>query len=166
VERSLIHASARRRRAALGAVATAIAAMSVVPAADSHAQADTAHVRRPPAPQRRQHVSGNREVTIPFTVGPATCVDRARSYAVTMRIHNVLAQPIGVPVLISEPDPPERQPTLVGRPLDNLRLSCGRYAAQWNGRHVTTGRRLAPGTYLSELIVDGQRVTRKVTLGR
>lgn len=137
--------------------------MSVVPAADGHAQADTA---RPPAPQRPQGVSGNREVTIPFTVGPATCVDRARSYAVTMRIHNVLAQPIGVPVLISEPDPAERQPTLIGRPLDNLRLSCGRYAAQWNGRHVTTGRRLAPGTYLSELIVDGQRVTRKVTLGR
>jgi hypothetical protein len=147
-------------------MATAIAALSVVPAGDVRAQADTGRTRRPSAPQRHEGVSGTREVTIPFTVGPATCVDHAHLYAVTMRIHNVLAQPIGVPVLIAAPELTDVPPALVGRPLANLRLSCGRYAAQWNGRHVTTGRRLAPGTYLSELVIDGQRVTRKVTLGR
>jgi hypothetical protein len=166
VERTLIHAQPRRRRATLGVVATAIAAMTVLPGGDIGAQVDTRASPRPRATQRGDRASGNREVTIPFTVGPATCVDPARSYAVTMRIHNVLAQPVGVPVMTSGPGYATVQPALVGRPLDNLRLTCGRYAAQWNGRHVTTGRRLAPGIYLSELVIDGQRVTRKVTLGR
>jgi hypothetical protein len=147
-------------------VATAIAAMTVVSGGDLRAQADTGRPRRPGPTERRERVSGNRDVTIPFTVGPATCVDRARSYAVTMRIHNVLAQPVGVPVLVSRPDFAAGQRALVGRRLDNIRLTCGRYAAEWNGRHVTTGRSLAPGIYLSELVIDGQRVTRKVTLGR
>jgi hypothetical protein len=147
-------------------MATAIAAMTVVNAADLRAQADTGRARRPSATQRREGVSENREVTIPFTVGPATCVDRTRSYAVTMRIHNVLAQPVGIPVLLSGPELAAGLAALVGRPVDKLKLPCGRYAAEWNGRHVTTGRRLAPGIYLSELVIDGQRVTRKVTLGR
>jgi hypothetical protein len=165
VERSVIHASPRRRRVTLGAVATAIAALTVVPGAHLRAQADTGRSRRPIAAQREDRASGSGEVTIPFTVGPTTCVDRARLYAVTMRIHNVLAQPVGIPVLISGPESSAVQSALVGRPLYNLRLTCGRYAAQWNGRHATTGRRLAAGIYLSELVIDGQRVTRKVTLG-
>jgi hypothetical protein len=166
VERPLIQAAPRRRRGTLRAAATTIAAMTVIAGAGLGAQADTGRPRRPPPPQRREGVSGNRDVTIPFTVGPATCVDRARSFAVTMRIHNVLAQPVGIPVLAAEPALDPGQPTLVGRLLDNLRLSCGRYAARWNGRHITTGRRLAPGIYLSEIVIDGQRVTRKVTLER
>jgi hypothetical protein len=166
VERALILASPRRRRAMLRVVAAAIAASTVVSVPDLRAQADTGRSRRPGPAQRRERVPGNHEVTIPFTVGPPTCVDHARSYAVTMRIHNVLAQPVGVPVLVSGSPFDAGQPTLVGRRLHDLRLTCGRYVAQWNGQHVTTGRRLAPGIYLSELVIDGQRVTRKVTLGR
>ena len=166
MERTLIHASPRRRRAALGVLAAAIATLATLsPFPTSHGQ-DTARSRRPRTTPPRESVSGNREITIPFTVGPATCVDPGRSYAVTMRIHNVLAQHVGIPVLASGPAGAAAQSALVGRRLDNLALTCGRYAAQWNGRHTITGRRLAAGTYLSELVIDGQRITRKVTLGR
>ena len=83
-----------------------------------------------------------------------------------MRIHNVLAQQVGIPVLMAEPGLTAEQAAFAGRHIDGLRLTCGRYTALWNGRHIITGRRLAPGIYLSELVIDGQRITRKVTLGR
>jgi hypothetical protein len=80
-----------------------------------------------------------------------------------MRIHNVLAQPVGLPTLVAE----NREPGAETRnepPLSNLRLPCGRYMARWTGRHVTTGRRLPPGVYVTELVIDGQRISRKLTL--
>jgi hypothetical protein len=139
--------------------------MAVVPEAYLHPQGDTARSRRATTP-RRDRATGNGELVIPFTVGPPTCVDRARLYVVSVRIYNVLAQPVGIPTLGSEEDAATAAPEAVGKPVSNLRLSCGRYAARWSGRHVTTGRRLAPGVYLAEIVIDGQRLTKKVTLDR
>jgi hypothetical protein len=82
-----------------------------------------------------------------------------------MRIYNVLAQPVGIPVLDSRQGPEATQPPPDGRAIVDLRLPCGRYTARWNGLHAQTGRRLASGVYVIELVIDGQRVTRKMTLG-
>ncbi len=146
--------STRHRRAALRAVAAAIAATVVVPAARAHAQAETALAQR--ATQSAQS-QPNGDLLIPFTIGPASCTNHSRVYVVSMRVHNVLAQPVGIPMLVTGG---------AEQLLNNLRLPCGRYLARWNGRHVTTGRRLPPGVYLTELVIDGQRITRKVTLDR
>jgi hypothetical protein len=141
-----------RRRIVLRVVTAALAVTSAAPRANLAAQ------------------SG--DVLIPFTIGPRDCVDRNRLYTVSMRIHNVLAQPVGLPTLVAES---REQPPAGGgrpaesrneRPLSNLRLPCGRYLARWTGRHLTTGRRLPPGVYLTELVIDGQRISRKVTLDR
>jgi hypothetical protein len=131
--------------------------MAVFGAEDLAAQADT--VRAPRA-------TVTREVIIPFLVGRPNCTDRARRYAVTMVIYNVLAQPVSIPTLVEDLGSDPHPPGTTGRPLSRLVLPCGRYAALWNGRHMTTGRRLAPGVYLFDLVIDGQRITRKVTLER
>lgn len=99
---------------------------------------------------------------IPFTIGPRECTDRNRMYTVSMQIHNVLAQPVGQPTLAATADPPPGG--VQERPLSRLRLPCGRYLARWSGRHLTTGRRMPPGVYLTELVIDGLRISRKVTL--
>jgi hypothetical protein len=146
----------------VAALVTAVIARAAAPEIDLGAQVDTPNVRASTPAQRRDRSA--RELTIPFTVGPANCTDHARLYTVTMRIYNVLAQPVGAPTLVSAAD--STGPPGSGPLLRNLRLPCGQYVAHWNGRHLTTGRRLAPGVYLSELVIDGQRSTHKVTLPR
>jgi hypothetical protein len=116
------------------------------------------------APQANLAAQGG-DVLIPFTIGPRECVDRGRLYTVSMRIHNVLAQPVGIPTLVADNREP-RAESGKEPPLSNLRLPCGRYLARWTGRHITTGRRLPPGVYVTELVIDGQRISRKMTLDR
>ncbi len=157
MERALTQPS---RRGAVRGVLTGGIAVAVVLTVDLGAQADTART------QRRERAGGSREITIPFRIGPANCVDRARLYDVTMRIYNVLAQPVGLPVLVSGQGSDTARASAAGPPIVNLRLPCGRYTARWNGQHAQTGRRLAPGVYVTELVIDGQRVTRKMTLDR
>lgn len=162
MERALRGASSRRRRL-IGGAAAAVAALAVIGGATLAPGADSVRDTLAGSPAGRTWQ--NRDIVIPFTVGPADCGDRARTYAVTMRIYNVLAQAVGIPTLAAA-DEPGRAAALVGRPLTRLVLPCGRYTAHWNGRHAGTGMRLAPGVYLYDLIIDGQRITRKVTLGR
>jgi hypothetical protein len=163
VERALSGVLRRGPRTALVALAMTTTAMAFLPRVVLHAQVDTTRTR-PAVPAQRRDRSAY-ELAIPFVVGPTNCVDHARLYSVTMRIYNVLAQAVGSPTLGSSPADSTR-PVGAGPRLRNLRLPCGQYVAHWNGRHIDTGRRLAPGVYLSELVIDGQRVTRKVTLGR
>ena len=106
-----------------------------------------------------------RDVLIPFQVGESPCMDRTRAIPVTMWIYNVLAQPVAVATLIVTPESDPVPPGFEGRPLYRLPLPCGRYVARWDGHH-TTGRRLPPGVYVADLVVDGQRATRKITLPR
>jgi hypothetical protein len=147
----------------LRAVAVAFAVLAVLPCHVA-AQSETGRARRAQRPQQRERLAPNGDMLIPFTIGPRNCTDSARLYTVSMRIHNVLAQPVGLPTLAAGASPPV--PGTSERPLSNLKLTCGRYLARWSGRHVTTGRRLAPGVYLTELVIDGQRISRKVTLDR
>jgi hypothetical protein len=141
-------------------------AMAFAPAAKLHSDGSASSHARSPRWQSIEQGTGTTELVIPFVVGPPVCVDRLRSYVVSMRIYNVLAQLVSIPILERAAEPPAVVPAeAAGRPLNNVRLSCGRYFARWNGRHMTTGRRLAPGIYLVELVIDGQRLTRKVTLG-
>ena len=120
----------------------------------------------PVGPEPRLHAQAARsgDIVIPFTIGPQNCTNQSRWYNVSMRIHNVLAQPVSIPTLASHAASPP--PGTTEPPITNLRLRCGRYLARWNGIHMTTGRRLPPGTYLTELVIDGLRITRKITLGR
>ena len=152
----------RRRPVVLRAVALALAAISVVSRVDLAAQAETSRARRGQTPPQRERTTRDGDILIPFTIGPRECVDRGRLYTVSMQIHNVLAQPVGQPTLAAAAEPP---PSGVQEPiLSRLRLPCGRYLARWSGRHLTTGRRMPPGIYLTELVIDGLRISRKVTL--
>jgi hypothetical protein len=147
----------------MGAAVAVVALTGVTPAA---AQSGA----RPPDSGRVESQSDgdtqqSRYVTIPFTVGPDECGDRSRTYVVTMRIYNVLAQHVGIPTLAAV-SPAGHPVPGSGRLLTRVALPCGQYIAVWNGRHVITGLRMAPGVYVYDLVIDGQRITRKVTLGR
>ena len=84
--------------------------------------------------------------TIPFTLNQELCRGGRRP-VVSLRIVNVLAQPVAVAVLRGSN----------GLRLDNARLSCGRYLADWDGQFDEAGQELSAGVYLVVLTVEGQR---------
>jgi hypothetical protein len=90
---------------------------------------------------------------IPFTVDD--CNGAGGQRMVSLRIYNVLAQLVSVPELKG-----------AGRPLLNVKLSCGEYLGYWDGRTLKGGRQAASGVYLYELVVDGQRTSRKMFVAR
>ena len=99
---------------------------------------------------------GTPTATIPFAIGdPESCSQPGRLHRVSLRIYNILAQLVAVPILkggkVSE-----------GRRLDNVPLECGAYTAFWDGSSLSSGREAASGMYLYRLEVDGRAVVRKV----
>jgi hypothetical protein len=97
------------------------------------------------------------ETRIPFTVGDSSCTEPARQYKVSLRIYNLLAQLVAVPVL--------QNGTITlsgGQPLEGVQLTCGRYTAYWNGTSVLDKRPVPPGLYLYRLEVDGQGDVKKM----
>jgi len=97
------------------------------------------------------------ETRIPFTVGDSTCAEPTRQYKVSLRIYNLLAQLVAVPVL--------QNGTITlagGQPIGGVLLTCGRYTAYWNGTSVMDKQRVAPGVYLYQLDVDGQTDVKKI----
>lgn len=99
----------------------------------------------------------NPETTIPFAVGDVpTCADQSTQHRVTLRIYNVLAQLVAIPVLQggSSAD--------AGTPLENRMLTCGQYTAFWNGKFMRTDREVASGIYLYRLDIDGRPFVRKM----
>lgn len=90
---------------------------------------------------------------IPFRIDD--CNGPGGQRTVSLRVYNVLAQLVSVPELHG-----------ARRPLLNMRLSCGDYEGYWNGKVGRTGRLAAPGVYVYELIVDGQRTSRKMFVAR
>ncbi len=97
----------------------------------------------------------NPTTTIPFEVDPKNCTDHSRLYRVTLRIYNVLAQLVAVPVM-------QGTTNSAGQPLENVRLSCGQYTAYWNGMYLASSREVASGVYLYRLEVDGKMQVRKM----
>ena len=90
---------------------------------------------------------------IPFTIDD--CRGRNGQRLVTLRIYNVLAQLVSVPQLFG-----------AGRPLVNIPLSCGEYLGYWDGHVGRHGGMAASGVYVYELVVDGQRTSRKLFVAR
>jgi hypothetical protein len=76
-------------------------------------------------------------------------------YRVTLRIYNVLAQLVAVPVM-------QGTTNSAGQPLENVQLSCGQYTAYWNGMYLASSREVASGVYLYRLEVDGKMIVRKM----
>ena len=90
----------------------------------------------------------NPETTIPFTLDVELW--DLEPPVVSLRIYNVLAQLVAVPVLFGS-----------GEKLDNLDLDwngTGRFQAYWDGKVLDTGREAASGVYVYQLIVNGRAV--------
>jgi hypothetical protein len=101
----------------------------------------------------------NPSTTIPFTIGDfPTCADPNRQYRVSLRIYNVLAQLVAVPILQGDPAP--------GQAVQNLTLRCGSYTAFWNGNYLSTSREVSSGVYLYRLEVDGRVIVKKMFVAK
>jgi len=97
----------------------------------------------------------NPETTIPFRL-PQSVFENGRRPVVSLRIYNVLAQLVAVPILQGS-----------GQPLDNVRLEwngTGQFSAYWDGKIIGTSREAPSGVYVYQLVVDGQRETNKMTI--
>jgi hypothetical protein len=97
----------------------------------------------------------NPETTIPFTLSEELWeTDRP---VVSLRIYNVLAQLVAVPVLQG-----------TGERFDNIALEwngTGRFEAYWDGKVLDTGREAASGVYVYQIVVNGRAEgSRKMTI--
>ena len=98
----------------------------------------------------------NPVTTIPFTLGdPPACTEQGRSYRVTLRIYNVLAQLVAIPVLLGGDG-------ATGQPVVNLQLHCGSYAAFWDGNYLNSSQEISSGVYLYRIEVEGRAVAKKM----
>jgi hypothetical protein len=110
----------------------------------------------PPAVELKQNYPNpfNPATTIPFVLDGSLFANGHRP-KVTLRIYNVLAQLVAVPILQGS-----------GEKLDNVELSCGgtscAFTAYWDGKVLNSDREAASGVYLYQLVVDGTRYTRKM----
>jgi hypothetical protein len=92
-----------------------------------------------------------------FSVGSGSCAP-GETHAVTVRILNILAQPVVIPVLYgpSANSTSSASSSMNGSPISNLRLECGDYVSFWDGWVQDHSREAASGTYIVQLIVDGK----------
>jgi hypothetical protein len=97
----------------------------------------------------------NPETRIPFKIDYEGC---SGMHVVSVRIYNVLAQLVAVPKLEGEVG--------LNRPVANLSVPCGSYIAFWDGKVLNSGREAASGVYLYELVVDGERSTKKAFVAK
>jgi hypothetical protein len=93
------------------------------------------------------------ETFIPFTI--EDCNGPGGHHVVSLRVYNVLAQLVATPVLHG-----------ADKPLASLRLSCGEYIGFWDGRVSKSRRPAATGVYVYELVVDGERSSRKMFMAK
>lgn len=103
----------------------------------------------------------NPETTIPFTIGDQSCSDGGQTHVVTLRIYNILAQLVAVPILQGGSSASGAGAS-TGRPILNLPLTCGQYKAYWDGKIMNTNREVPSGVYVYELVIDGQRFVKKM----
>lgn len=136
-----------------------VLALSALMPCDASAQTGS----QPPAPRRPGSVGQNfpnpfnPDTRIPFAVGDSTSCTGGR-HRVSMRIYNLLAQVVAVPVL---------EGSSSATPLENVELECGSYVAYWNGKYLNTSREAASSVYVYRLEVDGRTVTAgKMLLGK
>jgi hypothetical protein len=98
------------------------------------------------------------DTRIRFVVGDAQgCTDSGRQHRVSLRIYNLLAQLVAVPVLQGGAGN-----AAGGESLENLFLTCNEYTAYWDGKYSQTGEDVASGIYLFRLEVDGKVLVKKM----
>ena len=101
----------------------------------------------------------NQDTRIPFLISDGQgCID-GRVHRVSLRIYNLLAQLIAVPLLQGGSGNAGG-----GETLENLELTCSPsfYVAYWNGKNSQTGEDIASGIYLFRLEVDGKVLVKKM----
>jgi hypothetical protein len=99
----------------------------------------------------------NQDTRIPFVIGDQQgCTDSGRLHRVSLRIYNLLAQQVAVPLLQGGGS------DAGGEPLDGLQLTCNEYVAYWDGKYSQTGEDVASGIYLYRLEVDGKVLVKKL----
>jgi hypothetical protein len=97
----------------------------------------------------------NPETTIPFTLSRDLWESGARP-VVSLRIYNVLAQLVAIPVLSGS-----------GEPLEGTEIDwngSGSYEAYWDGKVRGTDREAASGVYVYQISVNGHTATRRMTI--
>lgn len=97
----------------------------------------------------------NPETTIPFSLDESVFANGHRP-RVSLRIYNVLAQLVAVPILKGS-----------GEELENVQLmwnGTGRYEAFWDGKIRGSDREAPSGVYVYQLAVDGTVVTKRMTI--
>jgi len=100
----------------------------------------------------------NQDTRIPFVIGDAQgCTDSGRQHRVSLRVYNLLAQQVAVPVLQGGVGN-----VAGGEALENLLLTCGQYLAYWDGKYSQSGEDVASGIYLFRLEVDGKVLVKKM----
>ncbi len=97
----------------------------------------------------------NPETTIPFVLSEELWeIDKP---VVSLRIYNVLAQLVAIPVLQA-----------TGEQFDNIALDwngTGEYEAFWDGKVLDTGREAASGVYVYQIILNGRiAASKKMTV--
>jgi hypothetical protein len=115
----------------------------------------------PPLVELKQNYPNpfNPATTIPFTLNGDLFANGHRP-RVSLKIYNVLAQLVAVPILQGS-----------GEALSDLELTCGTagpgmcpFTAYWNGKVLNTDNDAASGVYIYQLIVDGRRFTKKMII--
>jgi hypothetical protein len=102
----------------------------------------------------------NQDTRIPFVVGDGqNCSDLGQLHRVTLRIYNLLAQLVAVPVLQSGSGNGAG-----GEPVEKLLLTCSQYTAYWDGKYSQGGDDVASGIYLYKLEVDGKVLVKKMVV--
>ena len=101
----------------------------------------------------------NPATTIPFRLSEALFANGHRP-VVSMRVYNVLAQLVAIPTMQAS-----------GEPLDGVALECRdprngfcEFSAYWDGKYLGTDRDAASGVYVYQLVVDGQRLSRRMVV--
>lgn len=112
---------------------------------------------KPPVELRQNYPNPfNPATTIPFTLGGNLFANGHRP-KVSLKIYNVLAQLVAVPILQG-----------TGQPLDGQQVDCANpagcsFTAYWDG-NVKGGQQASSGVYIYQLVVDGQRFTKKMLI--
>ncbi len=97
----------------------------------------------------------NPETTIPFVLDRSLW-DDGQPPVVSLKIYNILAQLVAIPILQGS-----------GERLENVSLNwngTGEFSAFWDGKILGSGREAASGVYVYQLIVDGRAFTKKMTV--
>ena len=101
----------------------------------------------------------NPTTTIPFALSAELFANGHRP-KVSLKIYNVLAQQVAVPILQG-----------TGEKLDGIQLTCANptscdFSAYWDGNVQAGGgtQQAASGVYIYQLVVDGQRFTKKMII--